>query len=196
MDTVTNTGSTTTNPVVTTGANTSGYVTPPAQTESPAPTALPVEHMIPKSRLDEEIAKAKKAEAALVKFQEAEDKRKKNELSELDRLKLEKQEAENKATQAQTELQTERERNSILAEASKPQFGDKKMKFCNPEIAYRLLTEDDKSKGIVSALQELAKANPFLLETPAVAGDGVGSPRKGIKSSEEQKPPNYKIPHF
>lgn len=147
-------------------------------------------------RLADVNAKAEKAERALLKFQEVEDKRKKDELSELDRLKLEKQEAENKATQAQTELQTERERNSILAEASKPQFGDKKMKFCNPEIAYRLLTEDDKAKGIVSALQELAKVNPFLLETPAVAGDGVGSPRKGIKSSEEQKPPNYKIPHF
>jgi hypothetical protein len=146
-------------------------------------------------------AKNKEEEAARIQkklenFQAAEDKRKKDELSELDRLKLEKQEAENKATQAQTELQTERERNSILAEANKPQFGDKKLKFISPEIAYKLLTKDDKEKGIVSALQELAKASPFLLETPAVAGDGVGSPRKGIKSSEEQKPPNYKIPHF
>jgi hypothetical protein len=166
------------------------------QAESLAPSAKTDEHMIPKSRLDEVLAKAEKAEKALLKFQEAEDKRKKDELSEIDRLKLEKREAEDKAEKAATELQIEREKITILAEANKPQFGEKKQKFCNPEIAYKLLTPEDKAKGITEALKELAKENPFLLEQPAQTGDGVGSPKKNNSKSLDEKPLNVKIPHF
>jgi hypothetical protein len=154
------------------------------KTESPAPSTKNDEHMIPKSRLDEEIAKSKKAETALAKFQEAEDKRKKEEMSELDRLKLEKKEAEDKAQKAADELSTEREKNQIFAEASKPQFGDGKLKFAEPEIAYKLLDAEDKVKGILQALTELAKKHPYLLDKPAASGDGVGSPKKGKKASE------------
>lgn len=166
------------------------------ETESPASSAKTDEHMIPKSRLDEVLAKAEKAEKALLKFQEAEDKRKKDELSEIDRLKLEKKEAEEKAVQAQAVLLAERSKFEIIAEATKPQFGDKKQKFINPEIAFRLLGDEDKAKGTLAALNELAKANPFLLEQPANNGDGVGSPKKNASKSLEEKPQNFKIPHF
>jgi hypothetical protein len=166
------------------------------QTESPAPAAKEAEHMIPKSRLDEEIAKSKKAEAALFKFQEAEDKRKKEEMSELDRLKIEKKEAEDKAQKAADELTSEREKNQIFAEASKPQFGDGKLKFAEPEVAYKLLDAEEKAKGILQALTELAKKHPYLLDKPAASGDGVGSPRKNTQKSTEEKPLNVKIPHF
>mgnify|MGYP001285114408 CR=1 FL=1 len=146
-------------------------------------------------------AKNKEEEAARVQkkletFQAAEDKRKKDELGELDRLKLEKKEAEEKATQAQAVLQAERTKYEVLAEAGKAQFGEKKLKFINPEIAFRLLSDEDKAKGIVNALNELAKANPFLLDLPAANGDGVGSPKKNNQKNSEEKPPVYKIPHF
>jgi len=153
-----------------------------AQTESPATAAKDAEHMIPKSRLDEVIAKAEKAEKALLKFQEAEDKRKKDELSELDRLKLEKQEAETRAQNAANELLAEREKNTIYAEANKAQFGEGKAKFAEPEVAYKLLDPELKEKGILQALQELAKKHPYLLEAAQPSkGDGVGSPAKGKK---------------
>lgn len=167
-----------------------------AQPESPAPAAKEAEHMIPKSRLDEVLAKAEKAEKALLKFQEAEDKRKKDELSEIERLKLEKKEAEEKAAQAESVLLAERSKFEIIAEASKPQFGDKKQKFINPEIAFKLLGDEDKAKGILVALNELAKASPFLLEQPTQSGDGVGSPKKNNSKSIDEKPLNVKIPHF
>lgn len=167
------------------------------KTESPAPPAKNDEHMIPKSRLDEVLAKAEKAEKALQKFQEAEDKRKKDELSELDRLKLEKQEAENKAQAAADELIAEREKNTIYAEANKPQFGEGKAKFAEPEIAYKLLDPELKSKGILQALQELAKAHPYLLESTAQSkGDGVGSPAKGKKTNQVVDAPRVPKPNY
>jgi len=146
-------------------------------------------------------AKNKEEEAARVQkklegFQAAEDKRKKDELTELERLKLEKKEAEEKATQAQAVLIAERTKYEVLAEAGKPQFGDKKLKFINPEIAFRLLSDEDKAKGIINALTELAKENPFLLEQPAANGDGVGSPKKSNQKSLDEKQLVYKIPHF
>jgi chromatin segregation and condensation protein Rec8/ScpA/Scc1 (kleisin family) len=146
-------------------------------------------------------AKNKEEEAARVQkkletFQAAEDKRKKDELSEVERLKLEKKEAEEKATQAQAVLIAERTKYEVLAEAGKAQFGDKKQKFINPEIAFRLLSDEDKAKGILVALNELAKANPFLIEQPAANGDGVGSPKKEKSKSLDEKAPVYKIPRF
>jgi hypothetical protein len=146
-------------------------------------------------------AKNKEEEAARVQkkletFQAAEDKRKKDELSEVERLKLEKKEAEEKATQAQAVLIAERTKYEVLAEAGKAQFGDKKQKFIDPNIAFRLLSDEDKAKGIVNALNELAKANPFLLEQPAANGAGVGSPKQNKSKSSDEKAPVYKIPHF
>jgi len=159
---------------------------PAAPAESPAPPASTSEHMIPKSRLDEVLAKADKAEKALLKFQEAEDKRKKDELSELERLKLEKKEAEDKAQKAADELSAERERNQILAEANKPQFGESKLKFAEPELVPLLLTPEMKAKGITEALQELAKNHPSLLDKPAATGDGVGSPRANKSKTNQE----------
>lgn len=146
-------------------------------------------------------AKNKEEEAARIQkkletFQAAEDKRKKDELSELDRLKLEKQEAETKAAAAEATLQTERIKNNIYAEANKPQFGEKKQKFVKPEMAYRLLTDEEKAGDITDALKKLAKENPFLLEQPP-AGDGVGSPTRGKpKSNLSEEKLDYKIPRI
>lgn len=147
-------------------------------------------------------AKNKEEEAARVqkkleKFQADEDARKKAELSEIDRLKLERQEALTKAEQAEAILQAERTKNLIYAEASKPQFGDKKYKFLKPDIAYQLLTDEEKSGDVLEGLKRLAKENDFLLEKPTASGDGVGSPaRSKTKSNNSEAKQDYKIPRI
>jgi len=155
-------------------------------TASPATSG---EHMIPKSRLDEVLAKAEKAEKEILRLKTAEDERKKKELSEVDLLKVQKKEAEDIAAQAKLDLQAEREKNTAIAEASKLQFGadkEKKLRFINPEVAYKLLTEEAKAKGIVEALTALAKDNPYLLEVPTVTTTTrSGSPIKGKQLDPE-----------
>lgn len=70
----------------------------------PKPTD-PQEHMIPKSRLDDEIQKRKDAETQLQALQQADEQRKRDELTESERLKLEKQEAEKERDQLKLEKQ-------------------------------------------------------------------------------------------
>ncbi len=177
-----------------------------APVQPPAPSAKkdeqPAEHMIPKSRLDEEIAKRDKAEKELQKFQAAEDKRKKDELSEVDRVKLEKTESDQRAERAEKALTDERVKNAIYAEANKAQYGEKKSKFVSPEIAYKLLdlsrieVEDGKVTGVADMLKTLAKDNPFLLEQ-ATNGDRVGSPsRDKLKQQPEIKRGDVIIPRI
>lgn len=150
---------------------------------SPASSATKDEHMIPKSRLDEVLAKADKAEKELLKLKAQEEERKKKDLSEVDRLKVEKEQAEHDAAQAKLDLQAEREKNTAIAEASKLQFGsdkDKKQRFIDLEVAYKLLTPEAKEKGIINALTDLAKNSPYLLEVAAPSTNkGGGSPTKG-----------------
>lgn len=132
----------------------------------------------------------------LEEFQAAEDKRKKDELSEIDRLKLEKQEAETKAATAEATLQAERAKNAIYAEASKAQFGDKKQPFEKPEIACKLLSDEDKAGDVVDALKKLAKENPFLLKQ-VKAGDHVGSPaRNKTKTPNLNEKQDYSVPRL
>lgn len=146
-------------------------------------------------------AKNKEEEAVRVqkkfeKLQADEDKRKKEELSELDRLKLEKQEAETKAEAAERTLQTERAKSSIYAEANKAQFGDKKVKFVDAEVVYQLLTEEEKAGDIITALQAKAKKYPFLLDQPASNGDGVGTGKKAKQTINSERKQDYKIPRL
>jgi hypothetical protein len=181
----------------------SAPVQPPAPSaKKDDPPAEPVEHMIPKTRLDEEIAKRDKAEKALAKFQEAEDKRKKDELSEVERVKLEKTESDQRAEKAEKALTDERIKNAVYAEANKAQFGEKKVKFVSAEVAYKLLDlstieiADGKVKGIDTALKALAKDNPFLLEQ-ADNGDRVGSPRRnGQRQNQSDAKPEYNLPRI
>jgi hypothetical protein len=156
------------------------------------PAALSAEELQKKLDEMERHAKNKEEEAARVqkkleKFQTDEDKRKKDELSEIDRLKLEKQEAETKAINAEATLQTERVRNSIYAEANKPQFGEKKQKFIKPEIAYQLLSDEDKAGDIAEALKKLAKENPFLLEALTEANKNNLIPKSGHTQSRDSR---------
>lgn len=159
--------------------------------ESEKPVTITAEEF---KKMQDALRTANKEAAArrkqLDEYQAAEEKRKKDEMSEVERLKLEKQEAESKAAQAEATLKAERVKMEIFAEASKAQFGDKKQKFVKPEIAYQLLTDEQKNGGdIVSALKAMAKDNPFLLEQPPT-GDGVGSP-KGGKSQSKDEPRVY-----
>jgi hypothetical protein len=146
-------------------------------------------------------AKNKEEEAARVqkkleKYQADEEQRKKDALSEVDRLKLEKQEALDKAATLESKYQAETIKHEIFAEAGKAQFGEtKKQKFIDAETAYALLSKDEIEKGIPQALANLAKSKPFLLES-VQAGDGVGSPKAGKSKTVTEEKRNYPIPRF
>lgn len=169
----------------------------------PAEKAVNLEELQKKIDELERHAKNKEEEAArhakkVESFEKAEKERKEAEMTEMEKLNAKLAEAEAKRIEAENVLQAEREKNTIYAEASKPQFGEGKLKFAEPEVAYKLLDPEMKEKGILQALQELAKKHPYLLETPASSkGDGVGSPVKGKKinqvaeSSVRMPRPNY-----
>jgi len=122
---------------------------------------------------------AERVQKKVAAFEKAEAERKTAEMTEMEKLTAKLNEAEAKRQEAEKVLEAEREKNQIFAEASKPQFGDGKLKFAEPEIAYKLLDAEMKAKGIVEGLAELAKKHPYLLDKPAATGDGVGSPKKG-----------------
>lgn len=157
------------------------------KTESPAPSASTDEHMIPKSRLDEEIAKRDKAQRALEKYQADEEKKKLADMTEIERLKAEKTTAETKALQFQKDLETERERNAVITKAND-------LNFQNAEQAYKLAERDENGKVESGALEKLAKESPYLLKKNN--GDGVGSPAKGKTPSPTDKPREYKVPRL
>lgn len=152
-------------------------------------------------------ARNKEQEAARVQkkleaFQQAEDQRKKDEMSEVDRIKLEKTEADQRAERAEKALTDERIKNAVYAEADKAQYGEKKSRFVSPDIAYRLLDlskiefEDGKVTGVADLLKALAKDSPFLLEQPA-NGDRVGSPSGNkLKQQTETKRADVPLPRI
>jgi len=161
------------------------------------------DHMIPKARLDEEIAKreALKAELAaaqkiVAESQAAEQKRKEAELSEVERLKAENARETETRKKLEASLQEERIKSAIIAAANLAQYGEGKQPFEDAEVAYKLVSrseikiEGDEVKGVTEALTALAAKSKFLLKTPEQKGDGVGTGRrsaKNITAAEIQK---------
>ena len=134
-------------------------VTEPVVAEPAESQTVPV-HVVEELR-----AKARKAEEALSALQAQEDERAKAELSELDRLKLELDEAKTTATKAQAQAVSEAKKSKarvFLVEAGAH----------NNEKALRLLdldgTEQDAIGGAVKALTE---SDPYLFRS----GDNPGS---------------------
>ncbi len=118
------------------------------------------EHMIPKSRLDAEIAKLAKAEEELEKLRNAEAERRKAEMTELDRLKLEKEEADKRVEKAEgkyreLELQIDFENT---ADALNVVFVSKQA----AQDAYKFLDPDILKDGMQKALEALRSKRPYL----------------------------------
>jgi hypothetical protein len=154
------------------------------------------DHMIPKARLDEEIAKREALKAELVAAQKlvaesqaAETKRKEAELSEVERLKAENLRETETRKKLEESLREERIKSAIITAANMAQYGEGKHKFIDAETAYKLVSraeikiEGDEVKGVKEALTALANEKKFLLETPASNnGDGVGTGRRSTKT--------------
>lgn len=166
-----------------------------AEADALAADKSKTDHMIPKARLDEEIAKreALKAELAaaqklVAESQAAETKRKEAELSEVERLKAENARETETRKKLEASLQEERIKSAIIAAANLPQYGEGKHKFIDAETAYKLVSraeikiEGDEVKGVKEALTALANEKKFLLEAPEQKGDGVGTGRRSSKN--------------
>lgn len=139
-----------------------------AAEEEAAPTAeskktekKKADHMIPKARLDEEIAKRDAALAELKKLQDAEAERKKSEMTELERLKLEKTEADARAEKAASEAR---------------------------ELKLQRQFEDTADElGVVFVSREAAQDAYAFLDKEIVVGDGSGM-KKAVEALQKSKP--------
>jgi len=97
--------------------------------------------------------------------QTLEDEKKKAAMTESERLKAEKEEAEKKAVAATERANQRLIRSEVIAQASK-------MNIVDPDAAFTLLAregitveEDDSVKGVKEALALLVKAKPYLVKT-------------------------------
>lgn len=135
----------------------------------------------------------KSAKAELKKLQDADSKRKKEAMSELDRTKTERQEALDQVTGLQAKLKTERIESAVLFEAAK-------IGFVTPQDAIKLVDQADfkydeesgKVDGVAKALKALAESKPYLVGKKAGNGQGVGTNtgRQGRTPPEKiDKPP-------
>ena len=143
---------------------------------TPEPTATPVqppaaepiktepaEHMIPKSRLDEEIKKRADAEKELKKFQEAEEKRKQAEMTDLQKL------------QAENEKLIKQTKSDALDKLRRKVGEEVKL----PAAIYELLPEgtEDEMKAKAKELAEaLPKQQPGISATNPGPSGGTVTP--------------------
>jgi hypothetical protein len=162
-----------------------------------------------KSALDKERKDNKDNAAKLKKLAELEaeeEKRKQAAMSDQEKQAQKLAEAQKKATDAETELQEERVRNAVILEATRQNFAD-------PDDAYTLadlakLEHDDDGRptkdSVKAALEELAKAKPYLIKAPIddKSKKSIGTPggQKKPASGSNQKPndqePKLPVPVF
>jgi len=155
-------------------------VEPSAETKK---TEKKPDHMIPKTRLDEEIAKRAQAEKELEKFRKAEEDRKKSELSELDRLKLEKTEADKRASDAEQSV------NELKLKTAFRDVADELgIEFANPQAREDAFTFLDKKvagedgAGMKKALEDLEEKRPHLLK-PEESEPETDAKKRGTRTT-------------
>lgn len=140
----------------------------PPSAETKNTEKKPAERMIPKSRLDDEIARRNKAEQELEKFRKADDDRRKAEMTELDRLKLEKTEADKRAEKAEGEA-----RELKLQIAFEDAAAELEVVFASKQAAkdaYKFLDPNvvkDDGSGMQKALEALKSERPYLFAETA-----------------------------
>ena len=107
---------------------------------------------------------AKQLERELAELRQAEDTRKRAEMSELERLKSDLAKAEEARTKAEQARQQTAIRSQIVAAAAKANLAD-------PEDAYRFIDtsalvvgEDGRAAGLDEAISDLLKRKPYLLK--------------------------------
>lgn len=166
----------------------------PAPVQPPAPSAIKdekrAEHMIPQARLDEVITERDTAKKELQRLVDAEAERKKSELSEIDRLKLESEQATAKAEKAEKELADQRA--SIAAEKS---FADVVAKlnlgFFNDkarEDAFALM-DISKPAEFENAIKKLKEEKPYLfkeIEVPDLDAKDKGKNKNGVLTDAQK----------
>jgi hypothetical protein len=119
-------------------------------------TALVSERSISKS--------SKEAVARLKVLEDAENTRRQDALTEVEKAAVAKQIAEAETAKFKKELTEERIKNAVLAEASKANFVDPLDAYTNIDRDSLEIDEAGKVKGVESAVKELAKKKPYLIQ--------------------------------
>lgn len=130
-------------------------------------------------------SKVKPLEKSLKDLQDADDTRKKQALTKEEQLESRAVTAEGRASTSESELRKLRLQTAVEREAVK-------LKFADPQDAYRLIDltdltieDDGKVTGAAEALKVLVETKPYLVTAKKV-GDGVGSITEG-RSKRNQK---------
>jgi len=147
-----------------------------------------------KKALDDERGLNKLGKDAIKKlktFEDAEAQRKKDELSDVDKAKLETKEANDKLTAAQEALYNTRIRSAVVLEASRLKFADAGDAYNLADLSGTEIAEDGTVSGVKEALEKLAKEKPYLVK----GLEGGGTPKSNSKQSVDngQKPVPMKI---
>jgi len=158
-----------------------------AQNTETAPGAKGEERTVPYQRFQEINDRLKAAEKRAADLDTADKKRQREALSEVDRIKAEAAEWQEKATKAAGKVRELALRQSFRSEADKA-----KLRFTNDQAAVDAFTlldmagvtinDDGEIAGMDKAIKELAKSRPYLFAAPqqtnidASAGGKPGGP--------------------
>lgn len=128
------------------------------------------------------------------KNKELEDKeaeRVKSELSEVERLKVEKEESDSKVKAAEEALVLERKRNAIISEAGRLKFRDPSDALAHIDLETITLTQEGTAhKGSVeAAVKKVADSKAYLISGPGSAdgGDRGDTPKPDQKRVQEME---------
>ena len=154
---------------------------PSAETKK---TEKKAEPMLPKSRFDEVNTKLHDAEKELEKFRKADEDRKKSEMTEIERLKLEKQEADQRAEKASDEAKELRFQKDFddTADELDIKFANRKAK----EDAYKFLDREivGDGSGMKKALEALQDERPYLFAKEEAEQPATDARQKGTHSKD------------
>ncbi|MFQ5433482.1 MAG: hypothetical protein ACE5FD_01260 [Anaerolineae bacterium] len=131
---------------------------------------------------------AAKYRTELRKLQEAEEKRQRAEMSEVDRLKADLEQAQQQAQQAAEQARTQLIRSAVVAEAAKAGFADPAdaVQFVDPTGL--AVNDDGLVDGAADAITALAEQKPYLLkQQQAASQSSPTNPAREIGSRSKEE---------
>jgi len=132
---------------------------------------------------------SKKAVEELAKLKEAEEKRKQAEMTDLQKAQADKKAADERAVKLTQDLETERIKNAVLAEASKANFADPQDAYAMIDRTELEIDKDGKVSGVVEAIKALVKAKPYLVGEPNTQHFNINGGDKGraLKGASQEE---------
>lgn len=129
---------------------------------------------------------AKKLEQELAELRQAEDTRKRAEMSELERLKADLAKAEEARTKAEQARQQTAIRSQIVAAAAKANLADPEDAYRFIDLATLTVDESGRAANLDEALQDLLKRKPYLAKQTSNAYSPTNPAGGAGKQSERE----------